>query len=190
MRKKILTPRFIAEAGIIAALYFVLTIINPLAFGSIQIRFSEALCILPFFTPAAVPGLFIGCLLSNLAGSPLGPYDIVFGSLATLTAAFITYVIGQLVKRKTPDAGKAKWLLPLPAVVINAFVIAAILNAYLPIPDFIVSQYGENASTVSYWLYTLYVGAGQAIACYVLGMPLFFLLGRYKQVLFKRKQEQ
>ena len=123
-----------AEAGIIAALYFVLTIINPLAFGQIQIRFSEALCVLPFFTPAAVPGLFIGCLLSNLAGSPLGLYDIIFGSLATLAAAFSTYYIGKISRKKRRTAEKTKWLLPLPAVVINAFVVAAILHSYLEFP--------------------------------------------------------
>ena len=167
----VFTPRFIAESGIIAALYFVLTIINPLAFGQIQIRFSEALCILPFFTPAAVPGLFIGCLLSNLAGSPLGIYDIVFGSLATLAAAYTAYVIGRIAAKGDQKAGKAKWLLPLPAVVINAFVIAAILNYYLP---------------VAYWISVVYVAAGQILACYVLGIPLFFVLNRYKQALFKR----
>lgn len=165
------TVRYMAEAGIIAAIYFVLTIINPLAFGQIQVRFSEALCILPFFTPAAVPGLFIGCLLSNLAGSPLGIYDIVFGSLATLAAALLTYYIGRISERKTQGAGKAKWLLPLPAVIVNAFVVAAILNYYLPLP---------------YWITVLYVGAGQAVACYVLGIPLFLVIDRYRQVLFKR----
>ena len=171
MKQKIITPRFMAEAGIIAALYFVLTIINPLSFGQIQIRFSEALCVLPFFTPAAVPGLFIGCVLANLAGSPLGIYDIVFGSLATLAAAFLTYYIGRAARRSSPDGGKAKWLLPLPAVAINAFVVAAILHNYLGFP---------------YWETTAFVGAGQAVACYILGMPLFFLLLRYRQVLFRQ----
>jgi len=172
--KKLLTPRFMAEAGIIAALYFVLTIINPLAFGQVQVRFSEALCILPFFTPAAVPGLFIGCLLSNLAGSSLGPYDIVFGSLATLAAAYLTYIIGRIgTKRSTKQIGASKWLLPLPAVVINAFIVAAILNHYL---QFLFLES------------VLFVALGQVAACYVLGMPLLFLLNRYKQALFKRKQ--
>lgn len=169
--KSMFTVRYMAEAGIIAAIYFVLTIINPLAFGPVQIRFSEALCVLPFFTPAAVPGLFIGCLLSNLAGSPLGIYDIVFGSLATLAAALLTYYIGRMAESKTQGARSFKWLLPLPAVVINAFVVAAILSFYLPL---------------EYWITALYVGAGQAIACYSLGIPLFLVLDRYRQVLFKR----
>lgn len=173
MRNKVLSVRFIAEAGIIAALYFAVTIaIAPIAFGPLQLRISEALCILPFFTPAAVPGLFIGCVFANLAGSPLGPYDILFGSLATLGAAWLTYIISRLAtKQNTNEAGKSKWLLPLPAVVVNAFVVAAILQYYLALP---------------YWLMVVYIGAGQAIACYALGMPLFFILNRHKTKLFRR----
>ena len=173
MKKRIFTPRFIAEAGIIAALYFVLTIAaQPISFGPLQVRISEALCILPFFTPAAIPGLFIGVVLANLAGSPLGPYDILFGSLATLVAAFMTYGIGRIgAKPAATDAKIRRWFLPLPAVVVNAFVVAAILQYYLP---------------VQYWLMVGYVAAGQAIACYVLGMPLFFLLSKHKNKLFRR----
>ena len=173
-RKRIFTPRFIAEAGIIAALYFVLTMAaQPISFGPLQVRISEALCILPFFTPAAIPGLFIGVVLANLAGSPLGPYDILFGSLATLAAAAMTYGIGRIgTKQGSFDAKIAKWFLPLPAVVINAFVIAAILQYYLQLP---------------YWLMVGYVAAGQAIACYALGMPLFFLLRKHNTTLFMRK---
>ena len=93
-RKTIFTARFLAEAGIIAALYFALTIAaQAISFGPIQVRISEALCVLPFFTPAAIPGLFIGVVLANLAGTPLGPYDILFGSLATLVAAFILQAV-------------------------------------------------------------------------------------------------
>ena len=172
-KNKIFTPRFLAEAGIIAALYFVLTIINPLAFGPVQIRFSEALCVLPFFTPAAVPGLFIGCVLSNLAGSPFGIYDIVFGSLATLFAAFLAYVIGKAAERKTSGQRNIKWLVPLPAVIINAFVIAAII------------YFLDAQNTLSYWVLSVYIGIGQALACYCLGMPLIFILGKYKKIMFK-----
>ena len=169
-----LTPRFLAEAGITAALYFALTVINPLAFGPVQVRFSEALCVLPFFTPAAVPGLFIGCLLSNLAGSPFGVYDIAFGSLATLAAAAAAYGIGALAKRKTLDGGKAKWLLPLPAVIINALVVGAIIYVL------------DNKNILSYWVLAAYIAAGQAMACYILGMPLFFILFKYKNAMFKQ----
>lgn len=158
MRTRFFTPRFMAEAGIIAAFYFVLTIVNAaFSYGQIQVRISEALCVLPFFTPAAVPGLFIGCFFANLAGSTLGIFDIIFGSLATLFAAFLTYHI------------KNKWLLPLPSVLINAFVVGALLY-------FLIGEL--------FWESVLFVGAGQAIACYALGMPLFFLLNRHKTKLF------
>jgi len=174
MRKSIFTARFLAEAGIIAALHFALTMAAaPISFGPLQIRISEALCILPFFTPAAIPGLFIGVVLANLAGSPLGPYDILFGSLATLVAALMTYGIGRIGARQgKTDAKISRWFLPLPAVVVNAFVVAAILQHYLKLP---------------YWLMVGYVAAGQAIACYALGMSLFILLNRHKNKLFRRK---
>lgn len=149
-----------AETGAIAALYFALTMASiPLSYMTPQVRISEALCVLPFFTPSAIPGLFIGCLLSNLAGSPLGPYDIVFGSLATLAAAVAARYI------------RPKWLVPLPAVVINAFVVAGILEYYLGI---------------LYWESVLWVAAGQMIACYGLGMPLLLALDRHKNKLFSR----
>jgi uncharacterized membrane protein len=158
MNKKLLTPRFLAEAGIIAALYFALTMASiPLSYMTPQVRISEALCVLPFFTPAAVPGLFIGCVLSNLAGSPLGPYDILFGSLATLVAAIAARYI------------RPKWLVPLPAVAINAFVVAGILQYYLGI---------------LYWESVMWVAAGQAIACYVLGLPLLLTLDKHNERLF------
>ena len=92
MRKKPLNTttyiRYIAEAAVIAALYAVLTIVIPGGSGQIQVRVAEALTVLPFFTPAAIPGLFAGCLLANLVTTSAGIYDIIFGSLATLLAAF------------------------------------------------------------------------------------------------------
>ena len=164
MKKKIFTVRFMAETGIIAALYFALTMaVAPLSFGQLgmmQLRVSEALCVLPFFTPAAVPGLFIGCALANIF-SFLGIIDVVFGSLATLVAALLTYLI------------KNKWLVPLPSVLVNAVAIGAMLH-FLYFTD------------VPLWVPMLYVGAGQAIACYALGMPLLFVLSRHKTRLFGR----
>jgi uncharacterized membrane protein len=170
MKKSFFSARFVAEAGIIAALYFVLTVaVAPIAYGPLQMRISEALCILPFFTPAAIPGLFVGCILANLF-SPFGLWDIIFGSLATLIAASITYRI------------KIKWLLPLPTIIINALVIGAELTLLATLPEF-----GDMLPRTVYWLSAAYVGAGETIACYVLGMPLFFLLYRYKDKLFIRR---
>lgn len=164
MKKRVLSVRFMAETGIIAALYFVLTMaVAPLSFGQLgmmQLRVSEALCILPFFTPAGVPGLFIGCALANIF-SFLGIIDVAFGSLATLLAALFTCMI------------KNKWLVPLPSVLVNAMAIGAMLHFFY-------------FTEVPLWVPMLYVGLGQAIACYALGMPLLFLLSKHKTRLFGR----
>ena len=130
--------------------------------GVFHFRVSEALTILPYFTPAAIPGLFIGCLLSNLITGAL-PYDLIFGSLATLIAALITAYIGK--------RGMSKWLAPLPAVVMNALVVGAVLC------------YGYQVG-VSYPVCALYVGAGEAISCYAVGMPLLAALDPIKKRLF------
>lgn len=152
--------RLLCEMAVIAAIYAVLTLaLAPISFGQFQIRVSEALCVLPFFTPAAVPGLFIGCVIANLFGSTLGIMDIVVGSLATLAAAFVASKV------------KNKWLVPLPSVLLNAFLVSWVLSVVLELP---------------YWLNVLYVGAGQAIACYGIGMPLLFLLERNKKAVFSR----
>ena len=81
--------QFLTEAAVIGAIYVVLTLLfAPLSYGEIQIRFSEALTILPFFTPAAIPGLFVGCIIANLFGGAI-PVDIIFGSIATLIGAVL-----------------------------------------------------------------------------------------------------
>lgn len=155
------------QGAVIAAIYALLTLIlAPIGFGLIQCRISEALCILPLFTPAAVPGLFIGCLLSNLISGEI--MDIIFGSLATLLAAFLTYLVGRKCSQKT-----ARWLAPLPAVVINALVVGYLI-AYV---------YGGGEG-VGFTVSALAVAAGQALACYGLGVPLSFALERYKNKLF------
>ncbi len=110
---------FVAQAGVIAAIYVVMTyFVNALnlANGAIQVRLSEALCILPVFTPAAIPGLFIGCLLSNtITGCVI--WDIIFGSLATLIGAVGTYLL-----RRT------KFIYTLPPVIANAVVVPLVLK--------------------------------------------------------------
>ena len=142
--------RNLSTAGIIAALYAVMSYFSSVfgvAFGPIQCRFSEALCVLPFFTPAAVPGLFLGCLVSNLL-SPYGALDIVFGSLATLLAAIWT--------RYT----KRKWLAPFPPVICNALIIGVVITVQQVPMELFWGTFAYNAFTV---------GLGEALACYVLG---------------------
>lgn len=145
---------YLAQSGIIAAAYAALTLLfYPLSYGLSQLRVSEGLCILPYFTPAAVPGLFIGCIVANIFGG-FGLLDIVCGSLATLLAAYGAYKI------------KNKWLAPLPAVLANAVIVGAEL-AYL--------------MNVPFWQAALGVGAGQAVSCYVIGMPLLFALEKLQR---------
>ncbi len=153
---------FITHAAVIAALYVVLTYVANmlgLANGAIQVRFSEALTILPYFTPAAIPGLAVGCLLSNiLTGCAL--YDIIFGTLATLLGAVGTYMLRRI-----------KWLAPLPPIIANTLIVPWVLMLVYQAPGTI-------------WYFMLTVGAGEIISCGILGMLLLFALNRYKNVIF------
>ena len=158
---------YIAYAGVIAAVYVVLTYITNafgLANGAIQCRISEALCVLPAFTPAAVPGLFIGCLLSNvLTGAPAP--DIIFGSLATLIGAVGTYL---LAKKKIHA-----FTYPLPAIIANTFIIPLVLKfAYAGIEG-------------TLWFFAITVGIGEIISCGILGMMLYYSLKKNSELLFK-----
>jgi uncharacterized membrane protein len=157
--KKIL---FITQAAMIATLYVVLTFVTNLlgmASGVIQVRLSEALTILPFFTPAAIPGVAIGCLLSNiLIGSSL--MDIIFGSLATLIGALGSY----LLRRN-------KFLVPLPPIIANTIIVPWILRLSYGVPD-----------AIPYMMLT--VGIGEIISCGVLGLALLFILKKYKKQIF------
>ena len=119
MNKKTSKVRFLALSAVIAALYAVLTYAAAamnLAFGAVQFRFSEALTVLPAFTPAAIPGLAVGCLISNLA-SPLGVVDWVFGTLATLLAGIFSYLVRNIRWEEIPV------LAPLPPVIFNALIV-------------------------------------------------------------------
>lgn len=141
----------------IAALYAVITLVfTPFSYGYGQVRISEILTVLPAFTPAAIPGLFIGCIVGNL-GSPLGPVDIAVGSAATLIAAFLS--------RKMPT----KWLVPLPPVICNGLIVGTELHFLLGAPLLLAM---------------LSVAAGEAVACYVGGIPLMLALGKVKHRLF------
>ncbi|MBR6950672.1 MAG: QueT transporter family protein [Oscillospiraceae bacterium] len=167
--------RFIVYAAVIAALYAVLTMaLWEFSSLAIQVRLSEALCILPLFTPAAIPGLFIGCAVANILSGTW--VDNVFGSLTTLAAAAVTAVIGKRFSlgRRQGLSRPRRWLAPLPAVVFNALVIPFVLYF-----GYGITSMGSTTATVGVLaLMALSVFVGQAIACYVVGIPLMLLLER------------
>lgn len=157
--KKVL---YLTQAAMIAALYVVLTFFaNALGLAkyAVQVRFSEALTILPFFTPAAIPGLFIGCLLSNVLTGCALP-DIVFGSLATLIGAVLTYQFRA-----------KKWMAPLPPIVANAIIV----------PFVLLYAYGIRPL----WFSFVTVTIGEIISCGVLGMLLLFTLQKHMGRFFR-----
>lgn len=146
--------QFLCQGAIIAAIYIVLTFIANalgLANNAVQVRFSEALTILPYFTSAAVPGLFVGCLLSNILTGCLLP-DIIFGSLATLIGAVATY----LLRKKSP------YLAPVPPIVSNMIIVPLLL------------KYAYGIEPL--WFSVVTVTAGEIISCGVLGILLLFAL--------------
>ena len=153
--KKVL---FITQASMIAALYVVLTLLaNALGLANyaIQIRFSEALTILPFFTPSAIPGLTIGCLLSNLLTGCM-PLDILFGSLATLLGAIGTYALRRFL-----------WAAPIPPILANTLIV-----------PFILAYVYQFDGSIPYFMLT--VGIGELLSCGVLGMVLLGILMKYR----------
>lgn len=157
----------IAYGAIIAAMYIVLTLFAAsfgLANNAIQVRVSEALTILPYFTPYAIGGLFAGCIISNiLTGCVV--WDVIFGSLATLIGAVLTYFAGKLPYKN------AKWLSPVGPILSNTIIIPLILaNVY-------------NAKEAM-WFLVLTIGAGEVISCGVLGMLLLFALDKHKNRIF------
>lgn len=154
------TVLFVTKAAMIAAVYVVLTIVlAPISFGQVQLRVSEALTIMPVFTAAAIPGVFIGCLIGNILGGAVLP-DIIFGSLATLVAAVISYKL----------RGKGLLIASIPPVVLNMLVVPFVLKyAYsvpLPIPFMMLT-----------------VGAGEVVSCCILGVGFGKLLQKNKFIL-------
>lgn len=141
------TPRRIVRIALIAGAYAVLTVMPPfssISYGPVQVRVSEALTVLPYITGDAVYGLWLGCVLANLA-SPFMVYDVTLGAGATLLAACLT--------RRSPGEAIA----PLPPVIVNALV---------------VSMYVSGWSPAAYPIVALYIAVGELIACYGLGYPL------------------
>ena len=155
---------YISKAGLIAALYAAITLIfAPISFGAVQFRISEAMTVLPFIVPDAIPGLFIGCIISNLLSSNNILLDVIFGSLATLLAAVSTYKM------------KIKWLAPLPPVILNAVIIGIVIT---------VSTVEKYAFMAAFIANMLSVGAGELVVAYGLGIPLliaFERIGNYRK---------
>jgi uncharacterized membrane protein len=150
----------ITAAGIIGAAYAALTLlVYPLSYGPVQFRLSEALTVLPFFLPEAIPGLFIGCIAANLLSPNIAVLDVVFGSLATLAAAFATYKFGKM---KT-----GIFYAPLPPVIINAITVGAIIA---------LSAAPGEGGFGAFLSFVLSVGAGELVVCYGLGLPLLIAL--------------
>lgn len=153
---------FLTHAAMIAAIYVILTeIFAPISFSVGQVRIAEALTILPVFTPAAIPGLFIGCLIGNIIGGAVLP-DIIFGSFATLIGACFTYLLRK----------QNKFLAPLPPILSNTIIIPLILRY----------AYGLNYA-VPFMM--LMVGIGEIISCGVLGIILYSALAKHRNKIFK-----
>lgn len=157
----------LALGAVVAALYAVLSYVAAmvnLAYGAVQFRFSEALTVLPVLTPAAIPGLAMGCFISNLA-SPLGIVDWVFGTAATLVAAVCTRAVKKFEIKGVP------WLAPLPPVLANAvivgFEVSCLSDVGFSFANFSWAAFGAGA---------LSVGLGELVVCYALGLPLLIAL--------------
>ncbi|AUM96956.1 TPA: QueT transporter family protein [Clostridium botulinum] len=149
-------------SAVIAAIYTVLTLLlAPISYGQIQVRASESLTLLPFLSSYSIWGVFLGCIISNLIGGN-GIIDVVFGSLATLIAAILTYYIGK------SNLKFKKYLAPLPPIIINAVVIGFILNYTLKLPLLIS---------------IIWVGLGEAISCYLLGLILISIIEKNKKLM-------
>lgn len=169
--------RFITTGAVIAALYAALTMaLWEISSAGVQFRLSEALCILPAFTPAAIPGLTIGCAVANIMGGTW--VDVVFGSLATLLAALCTYFIGRTVRKDASDGNIfAMAFCPLPPVLFNAAIIPFVL--YYGYGFTTTFGFEEKYSVLG--MYALTVGAGEAAVCYVLGVPLMIALNKIRK---------
>lgn len=156
--------KFLAVGGIIAALYVVLTMVATafgLSSGAIQVRISEALCILPVFSPAAIPGLFIGCIISNILSGCI-VVDVIFGSIATLIGAVGTYLLRN----------KSRYLAILPPIISNAVIVPLVLKYAYGLED-------------AYWYLVVTVGLGEVISAGILGLIVYKIFD--KQPILKER---
>lgn len=153
---------FTTQAAMIAAIYVALCMVfAPISYGEVQIRVAEALTILPFFTPAAIPGLFIGCLIANVLGGGI-VLDVVLGSIATLIGGVGTYLLRD----------KSRFLAPLPPILANALIVPFVLRYGYGVPLPIPLMMGT-------------VGLGEIVGCGILGMILLTALARVPGRIFK-----
>jgi uncharacterized membrane protein len=162
--KQRMTVRRLAFTAVIGALYAALTMaLAPISYGPVQFRISEILCILPFFFPSSVWGLFIGCVISNLL-SAYGVLDVAFGSLATLLAALCTMQLGRHGGERLPR----KILACLPPVIFNGVIVGALI-AY-------ATSRSPEVFWPAFWTNCLWVGFGELVVLYALGLPALILL--------------
>ena len=160
--KKRKSALFLTQAAVIAALYVALTYVSNalgLAYGAVQFRLSEILTVLPVFTPAAIPGLTIGCILANLT-SPFGLIDIVCGSIASFLAAMCTYWFRKICIKDLPV------LSSIPPVLFNAVIIGLEI------------WYLEGRTAEMFYLSALQIAAGQIVMCMLIGLPFIRVVKR------------
>ena len=156
----------ITQGAVIAALYVVLTLVfAPISFGPVQVRIAEALCILPMFTPAAIPGLFIGCLIANLIGGGI-MLDVIFGSIATLIGAVFGYMLRS-----------NRWLVPLPAIIANTLIVPFVL------------RYGYGVVDIAIPVLMFQIMVGEIAGCFVLGEILCTALQKNADRVFKTSSD-
>jgi len=154
--------RLMTESALIAAVYVALVLLfKPISFGAIQFRIAEALCVLPFFSLSAVPGLAIGCLLGNFFSGAAMP-DVIFGTFATLLAAILSYKLRTV----------SKWLVCLPPILANAVIVPFVL------------QYAYGVTDGYFFLFAT-VGIGEILAVGVLGNVLLLALEGKKELIFR-----
>lgn len=176
--KHIFTPKRICRAGVIAALYVALTYaFMPVSYqGIMQIRPGEALTILPLFFPEAVPALWVGCMLSNLA-SPFIVYDVPIGGAATLLASLLTFFVGRLLREQNAKTGTHVARMALGGffpVIVNAILIPVVIV-------FLCKDTGDYAPTVAYWVNFGSMCLSQGLWIYGLGTPLYLLIARMRK---------
>lgn len=175
--KGFFTTQRLCRAGVIAALYVALTYaFAPIAYGPLQVRPAEALCILPVFFPEAIPALYIGCMLSNLA-SPYFVYDVLIGSLATLLATLTAYMVGRFIKKEP-----FRFILcGLPTVIFNAVFIPLIIVFLCGGAE------GFESATIAYFTFAGSIALTEAVWVYALGAPLYSAITRLQNKRISKK---